>query len=162
LLRTRALLAPDEQYDDLFQESVRLDAGTGLRFHRARTQLCYGERLRRDRRRVDARTQLDEALEVFRELGAAPWAVRATTELAAAGRRRANPLPGAVHLTPQERQVAALASDGLRNRDIAERLYMSVRTVEFHLTAAYRKYGVSSRVQLARALRSDANGTGGT
>jgi DNA-binding CsgD family transcriptional regulator/tetratricopeptide (TPR) repeat protein len=157
LLRTQALLAPDERYDELFQESLRVDAGTGMRFHRARTQLCYGERLRRDRRRVDARLQLGEALEVFRDLGAAPWAGRATVELEATGGRRSGTRPDATvrHLTPQERQVAALVSRGLRNRDIAATLFMSVRTVEFHLTSTYRKFGVSSRIQLARALHED-------
>jgi DNA-binding CsgD family transcriptional regulator len=158
LLRTQALLVPDGRYDELFQESLQADAGTGLRFHRARTQLCYGERLRRDRRRVDGRRNLGEALEVFRDLGAVPWANRATVELAATGGGHTTaPSDDAVsHLTPQERQVAALASEGLRNRDIAQTLFMSVRTVEFHLTATYRKFGVTSRMQLAGALHSGA------
>jgi DNA-binding CsgD family transcriptional regulator len=117
---------------------------------RARTELVFGEFLRRSRRRVDARPHLRAALEVFEDLGAEPDAEHARQELRASGetarRREAAEVPA---LTPSERQVAGLVREGLSNRDIAARLFLSPRTIDFHLRNVFAKLGVSSRTELA-------------
>ncbi|MCB0894721.1 MAG: AAA family ATPase [Nocardioides sp.] len=122
---------------------------------RARTQLALGEHLRRHRRRTDARVPLREALETFESLGAAVWAERARQELRASGEtaRRGADLV-ATELTPQESQVAGLVRQGLSNKDVAARLFVSPRTVDFHLRNVYAKLGITSRTELA-ALASD-------
>jgi DNA-binding CsgD family transcriptional regulator len=153
-LRLQGLLATDSDYDEAFCESAALDELTGLRYPLARTLLLHGERLRRDRRRVDARIPLERALDLFRGLEAAPWAERAERELAACGvvaRVDAGKASSAA-LTPQELQIGLMVKKGLRNREIAAAMYVSVRTVEFHLSSAYRKLGVSTRTQLAAVL----------
>jgi DNA-binding CsgD family transcriptional regulator len=121
----------------------------------ARTQLAYGEFLRRTRRRVDARTQLRTALDVFTEVGAQPWADRARQELRASGEtaRKRDPSTS-LQLTPQEQQVASLVSRGHSNADVAAQLFLSRRTVEFHLSNAYQKLGVRSRGDLVRLALS--------
>jgi DNA-binding CsgD family transcriptional regulator/tetratricopeptide (TPR) repeat protein len=122
---------------------------------RARTQLALGEHLRRHRRRTDARVPLREALDTFESLGAGFWAERARQELRASGetaRRGANLV--ASDLTPQEAQIAGLVREGLSNKDIAARLYISPRTVDFHLRNVYTKLGITSRTELA-ALAHD-------
>jgi DNA-binding CsgD family transcriptional regulator len=120
-------------------------------FERARTQLAYGERLRRDRRKIEARTQLRSALAAFEGLGAGLWAERARGELRATGetarRRDASTVDD---LTPQELRIAALVADGASNRDVAAQLYVSTKTIEYHLAKVFRKCGVASRVELAR------------
>ncbi|MFD7659658.1 AAA family ATPase [Actinosynnema sp. NPDC059797] len=148
-LRCRALLTDDERE---FARAGELHRATDDRpFERARTELLHGEWLRRARRRSDARTHLRAALEVFERLGAAPWANRARAELRATGESRAaagpNPLSA---LTPQELQVVRLAAEGLSNRDIGAQLFLSPRTVGYHLYKAYPKLGVASRGELAR------------
>ncbi len=157
VLRLRALVAPRGEYDHLFEESVALDVATGMDFLRARTLLCYGERLRRDRRRVDARPVLTEALSVFDALDAVPWSQRARAELAATGETLQ---PAGVSstgtLTPQELQIAVLVAEGRRNKEIAGMLFLSIRTVEFHLTRIYRKLGVANRAALASRLAGAA------
>jgi DNA-binding CsgD family transcriptional regulator len=122
----------------------------GRQFNRARTQLAYGEYLRRSRRRVDARTQLRAALDRFEELKARPWAERAATELRASGEsvRRRDDAAGGVVLTPQERQVAQLVKKGMSNKEVAAQLFLSPRTVDFHLRNVFTKTGVSSRGEL--------------
>ncbi|WP_310306634.1 helix-turn-helix transcriptional regulator [Nocardioides marmoribigeumensis] len=117
---------------------------------RARTLLALGEHLRRHRRRSDAREPLREALDTFEALGAGSWAERARQELRASGEtaRRGNDLV-ATELTPSETQIAALVRQGLSNKDIAGRLYVSPRTVDFHLRNVYTKLGISSRTELA-------------
>ncbi len=158
LLRLRALVSRADEYDDLFARSVALDVETGLDFLRARTLLLYGERLRRDRRRVDARAVLRRALSVFDSLDAVPWSQRARAELAATGETMQ---PAGVSstgtLTPQELQIAVLAAEGRRNKDIAGILFLSIRTVEFHLTRVYRKLGVANRAALASRLAGDGS-----
>src|SRR5215469_12606279 len=121
----------------------------------ARTQLAYGEFLRRTRRRVDARTQLRTALDVFTDAGAQPWADRARQELRASGEtaRKRDPSTS-LQLTPQEQQVASMVSRGHSNADVAARLFLSRRTVEFHLSNAYQKLGVRSRGYLVRLALS--------
>jgi DNA-binding CsgD family transcriptional regulator len=155
----QALLAEPEAAEEHFLRSLEHheeDAGSGRpgwpgrQFNRARTQLAYGEFLRRSRRRVDARIQLRAALDTFEELKAKPWAERAATELRASGEtvRRRDDAAGEVVLTPQERQVAQLVRKGMSNKEVAAQLFVSPRTVDFHLRNVFTKTGVSSRGEL--------------
>ena len=154
-----ALLAEPEAAEEHFVAALERheeDAGTGRPgwpgrpFNRARTRLAYGEYLRRSRRRVDARTQLRSALDTFEELKARPWAERAATELRASGEtvRRRDEAAGGAALTPQERQVAQLVKKGMSNKEVAAQLFVSPRTVDFHLRNVFTKTGVSSRGEL--------------
>jgi DNA-binding NarL/FixJ family response regulator len=151
--RCHALLSSDGDAERHFAEAVRLHDLGGKPFEHARTRLAYGEWLRRERRRVDARLQLGAALEMFSELGAAPWAERARAELRAtgapvtAGADAAGPVS---RLTAQELQVVRLAALGKSNREIAAQLFLSPRTVGYHLYKAYPKLGIGSRAELAR------------
>jgi DNA-binding CsgD family transcriptional regulator len=125
-----------------------------LRVESARAQLLYGEWLRRENRRVDARPPLRAAYETFAAIGAQPFAERARTELVATGERvRRRTVETRDDLTAQERQIAQLARDGLSNPEIAARLFLSPRTVEWHLGKVFIKLGVSSRKELRGALR---------
>lgn len=155
-LRVAGLMATGQEYDAAFTESVELDVSVGLQFHAARTLLCHGERLRRDGRRVEARSRLHRGLDIFRRLEAVPWVERCEVELAASGETVTTSVGGdlSVLLTPQELQVALLAAEGRRNREIAETLYLSSRTVESHLSRVFRKLGVDNRTQLARRVSS--------
>ena len=120
-------------------------------FERARTQLAYGEHLRRQRRRVDARAHLRAALETFEDLKAGPWAERAAQELRASGETARKRDQGTdVDLTPTELQVAQLVQQGLSNRDVAAQLFVSPRTVDFHLRNVFAKTGVTSRGALTQ------------
>jgi len=119
---------------------------------RARTELLYGEWLRRERRRTDARGHLRTALELFRTLGATPWAERAEAELRATGETARKRDPSAAEqLTPQELQIAGLVAEGLTNKEIAAQLYLSPRTVDYHLRKVFTKLGIGSRADLIRA-----------
>jgi DNA-binding NarL/FixJ family response regulator len=121
------------------------------RFEFARTQLVFGEWLRRNRRRAEARRFLRSSLEAFTASGAGPWAKRAQSELRASGARTEQAGQVALEaLTPQELQVVRLAARGLSNREIGTQLFLSPRTVGFHLYKAYPKLGVASRSELAR------------
>jgi ATP/maltotriose-dependent transcriptional regulator MalT len=152
-LRCRALIAPTSDFDVAFRDALRLHDGLALPFERARTQLLYGERLRRARRRADARPLLREALDAFDQLGATCWADRARRELASSYRRGVWQEDPAQHdLSARELQVAALVQRGTRTREIAHALNMAERTVEYHLTNMYRKLGVRSRTELAHRL----------
>lgn len=153
--RCAGLLAPAEGIDACFDEALAHHAATPDLFEAARTRLAYGGRLRRSRRRVDARVQLRAALEAFEALGAEPWAEQAATELAATGetaRRRDD--AARVQLTPQETSVAVALAEGRTTREAAAALFLSPKTVEHHLRSAYRKLGISSRAELA-ALVAD-------
>jgi DNA-binding CsgD family transcriptional regulator len=135
-----------------FERALELHQAVPTPFERARSELCYGERLRRGRRRSEAREHLRLAARTFDELEARPWAERARTELRASGervRRRSSPMDT---LTPQELAVARLVADGLKNREAAAALFVSEKTIEFHLASVYRKLGIRSRVALARLL----------
>ena len=124
-------------------------------FERARTELAWGERLRRSGRRTDARQRLNGALQVFERLGAAPWADRARGELRASGQSVLTPEQRAEDaLTPQELQVAAIVAGGATNREAAAALFLSVKTIEFHLGNVYRKLGIRSRTELVRVLEA--------
>ena len=127
-------------------------------FERARTQLCFGERLRRGRRRADARQHLASALAVFDQFEATPWAERARRELQATGataRPRRDPTT-ADRLTAQELRVSLMIADGATNREAAAQLFLSPKTIEAHLGRAYRKLGVHNRAQLASTLTRQA------
>ena len=147
------MLARDEQFPELFTEALQWHEGASLPFERARTELCFGERLRRAKRQSDARVVLRSAVDCFEALGASAWAEHARKELRASGQHRRSHLDASTELTPQELQVALLVSDGATNREAAATLFISPKTVEVHLTRIYRKLGVRSRTQLARELR---------
>jgi len=152
LHRCRGLLAPLDELDAEFAESLRWHRMTPTPFELARTELCYGERLRRARRRRDARTYLRSALGTFAQLGAEPWAERARRELAATGGTAHSARGLRARLTPHELRVAAHVERGLRNREIAAALFVSERTVEYHLTNIYGKLDIRSRTELMRLL----------
>ena len=145
----RAVLAVSREADDAeswFVQSLAHHADSVRPFEQARTQLAYGEYLRRQRRRVDARVHLRAALETFEDLKAAPWADRAAQELRASGetaRKREHDTE--VELTPTELQVAQLVQQGLSNREVAAQLFVSPRTIDFHLRNVFAKTGVTSR-----------------
>ena len=154
----RALLADGDEAGRHFEDALRL-ADDARPFDLARIRLLYGEHLRRQRRRIDAREQLRAALEGFERLGAEPWAERARAELRASGETAGRRDPSAAStLTPQERQVARFVADGLSNKEVAAQLYLSPRTIDSHLRNAFAKLGVTSRTQLARLPLDDEDG----
>jgi len=151
--RCLALLADDGTAEVHFLESVRHLEMSGMRLDLARTQLLYGEWLRRQTRRVDARTPLRQAFEVFESAGAAAFAARASLELRATGEHARRRSPDTlVDLTEREAQVAALAVEGLSNPEIGMQLFISARTVEYHLHKVFSKLGITSRAQLRSGL----------
>src|SRR5437660_3290678 len=155
--RARALLAGDDRYVEECQAAIRYHEATPDIFERARTQLYFGERLRRKRRRVEARQQLRAALKAFDQLGAAPWADRAMSEVQASGETaRVRDDRFRQQLTPQELQVALTLAEGATTREAAARLYLSPKTVEYHLRHVYDKLEVRSREELQAALMSHA------
>jgi DNA-binding CsgD family transcriptional regulator len=151
--RVRALLSEGEVADGLYRESIAHLARTRVRVELARTHLLYGEWLRRERRRRDAREHLRTALEAFTGMGADAFAGRAERELLATGERaRKRTVDTRDELTPQEEQVARLAAKGRTNREIAAQLFITQSTVEYHLRKAFRKLDVKSRTQLAHRV----------
>ncbi len=151
--RARGLTAPDAAAEGCFESALGLHAATLDRFEAARTRLAYGAWLRRAARRVDAREQLRTALEDLEDLGAARWTEHAATELAATGetvhRRGTDPRN---LLTPQELQVSLLLVEGRTTREAAAALFLSPKTVEYHLRKVYTKLGIASRAELADVL----------
>lgn len=149
--RLRGLTAPESDFDECFESALKEHVPAAYPWETARTHLAYGERLRRAGRRVDARAQLRLALEIFERLGAAVWAERARQELTATGETvRSRPGTAPIErLTPQEYQVARAVARGATNRQAASALFLSAKTVEFHLGNVYRKLGVRSRTELA-------------
>ncbi len=153
--RALGMTAADGDLDETFGSALDLHAQTLDLFESARTRLAYGARLRRARRRVDARPHLREAMRDFERLGAVPWAEAAAVELAATGeavRRRQTTAVDA--LTPQELQISQLLAEGRTTRQAAAALFLSPKTVEYHLRKVYTKLGVRSRTELAAALPS--------
>jgi DNA-binding CsgD family transcriptional regulator len=151
--RARALSSEGEVAEDLYRRSIEHLSGTRVRLELARSRLLYGEWLRRERRRVDSRGQLRTALEEFTGMGAEAFGRRAERELLATGERaRKRTVETVDQLTPQEAQIARLAADGHRNREIAAQLFISPSTVEYHLRKVFRKLDVRSRTQLAARL----------
>jgi len=152
-LRCQGLLADDSEYVPYFDQALRHHAETPDGFEAARTRLAYGERLRRGRQRVLAREQLRAAVDTFELLDAQPWADRARAELAASGetlrRRDASTID---ELTPQELQIALLLAGGKTTRETAAALFLSPKTIEYHLRHVYLKLGVHSRDELADAI----------
>ena len=151
--RACGILADAEHRDEHFRAALAFHASTPDDFETARTQLAYGEALRRDRRRVSAREPLRDAVTTFGALGAARWVDRSIAELEAAGERTQRPgdSPLAI-LTPQERHIAELLSTGQTTRQAAGALFLSAKTVEYHLRHIYTKLGVRSRAELAEAM----------
>ncbi|XVV15390.1 helix-turn-helix transcriptional regulator [Actinoplanes sp. CA-131856] len=149
--RTVALVAAEDGYAEWFETALRHHAATRCPFELARTRLAYGERLRRSGLRVRARAQLLAAVDLFDGLAATPWSARARAELSATA---AEPGRDAGHgLTPQESHVARAVATGQTNREVAAALFLSSKTVEFHLGNIYRKLGVRNRTQLAQRYR---------
>ncbi|MGN6794877.1 MAG: response regulator transcription factor, partial [Streptosporangiaceae bacterium] len=152
-LRCQGMLAPDDEFEPLFDRALSMHEQTPDAFELARTRLAYGERLRRARNRVLAREQLRSAAQAFEMLGAEPWANRARSELAATGERRRRSEPGTTdELTPQELQIALLLTSGKTTREAAAALFLSPKTVEYHLRHIYTKLGINSRDQLSELL----------
>lgn len=148
-----AMAAPDRDHRDLFERALLVPDADRWPFDLARIQLAYGERLRRTQSPSQARTHLSAAIDAFERLGARPWAQRAGNELRATGVHRERPdHPGSASLTAQQRQIAQLAAAGLSNKQIAERLFLSPRTVGYHLHQIFPKLGVTSRAALRDAL----------
>lgn len=157
--RCRALLEP-LRFEEHLRDALALHEQSAVPFEQARTELCFGVLLRRHHRPAEAREWLSSAHLAFGEHGATTWAQQAAAELRTLGvRSRSQPPAGSVSLTPQELQVALAVGDGLTNREVAAKLYLSVKTVEFHLSNVYRKLGVSRRAALAgRLARMDVGG----
>jgi DNA-binding CsgD family transcriptional regulator len=153
LYRSRGLLAEPDELDACFEEALLLHEPTSDLFELARTRLAYGARLRRSRQRVRAREELRAAIELFDQIGAEPWAEQASAELAATGetarRRDASTLDA---LTPQELQIGLLLAEGRTTREAAATLFLSPKTVEYHLRHIYRKLDINSRDALSAAL----------
>jgi DNA-binding CsgD family transcriptional regulator len=146
------LLGPDDDAEAHYKAAIRLYDGINRPMSLARTQLLYGEWLRRVRRRSESREPLRAALRVFEAIGARSWAERARSELRATGESvatAAEPGSGSAQLTPQELQVVRLAATGLSNRDVGAQLFISPRTVGYHLYKAFPKLGVAGRHELA-------------
>jgi DNA-binding CsgD family transcriptional regulator len=151
--RSRALVSAGDTADSLYQEAIERLGRTWLRPELARTHLLYGEWLRRENRRVDAREQLRAGYDQFTSIGMEAFAERARRELLATGEIvRARTVETRDDLTAQERQIAELACDGLSNPEIAARLFLSPRTVEWHLRKVFGKLDIHRRRELADAL----------
>jgi DNA-binding CsgD family transcriptional regulator len=151
--RSRALLLVGQDAEALYVEATERLARSSMAVDRARAHLLYGEWLRRERRRVDARKELRIAHDLFGDFGVAAFAERARVELEATGERaRKRTVDTLDQLTPQEAQIARLVAEGDTNREIAARLFISPSTVEYHLRKAFRKLDVKSRTQLARRM----------
>ena len=155
LASLRALLAEGEKATEHFEEALRL-RGVARPFDLPRIQLLYGEHLRRQRRRVDARGHLRAALQGFERFQAEPWAERARAELRASGETARKRDPSTLsRLTPQEVQIAGLVAEGLANKEIAAQMYLSKRTIDYHLRNVFMKLGIASRTELAGIQLAD-------
>jgi DNA-binding CsgD family transcriptional regulator len=153
--RSRALLSESEAAERRYREAIDRLGRTRVRVELARAHLVYGEWLRRERRRLDAREQLRTAHELFTAMGIEAFAERAARELLATGERaRKRTVETSGQLTAQETQIARLARDGLANSEIGARLFISPRTVEYHLHKVFTKLDISSRNQLDPVLFS--------
>jgi DNA-binding CsgD family transcriptional regulator len=151
--RARALLAEGEAAESLYRQAIQRLEPTRLRVDLARTHLLYGEWLRRERRRIDARRELRTAHELFSEFGMEAFAERARVELAATGEHARKRIVDTLgELTPQETQISRLAAQGHTNKEIAAQLFISPSTVEYHLRKVFRKLNVKSRTQLENRL----------
>ncbi|HEX7825141.1 MAG TPA: LuxR C-terminal-related transcriptional regulator, partial [Mycobacterium sp.] len=153
--RSRALLAEGPDAESSYLEAIEQLSHSRVVVHHARAQLVYGEWLRREHRRVDARVQLKAAHAAFDAMGAGAFAERAQRELLATGETvRKRTVDTSDALTPQEAQIAHLADEGFTNPEIGHQLFLSHRTVEWHLRKVFGKLGISSRRELPNALRA--------
>jgi DNA-binding CsgD family transcriptional regulator len=151
--RCEGVLAERADLDGWFELALALHQRAPIPFDTARTQLWYGERLRRARRKNAARVHLQGAWQAFDQLGARPWAERARAEIGALGiRARSASPPTPAALTPQEFRVAMAVSQGATNREVSAVLLLSPRTIEAHLSRVYRKLDIRSRTELAALL----------
>jgi DNA-binding CsgD family transcriptional regulator len=151
--RSGALLVEGPRAEDLYVEAIDRLGRTRMAVDLARAHLLYGEWLRRERRRTDARVELRAAHELFSDFGMEAFAERTRIELVATGgRARKRTVDTLDQLTPQEAQVSHLAAEGHTNREIAAQLFISPSTVEYHLRKVFRKLGVNTRTKLARRL----------
>jgi DNA-binding CsgD family transcriptional regulator len=151
--RSHALLLEGSAAEDLYREAIERLAATRMKVDLARAHLLYGEWLRREPRRVDARKELRTAYEMFTGFGMEAFAERTRIELEATGEHaRKRTIETRDQLTPQEEQISRLVAQGQTNREIAAQLFISPSTVEYHLRKVFRKLGVKSRTQLARQL----------
>jgi DNA-binding NarL/FixJ family response regulator len=153
--RSRALVSGGRSAEALYEDAIERLARGNMAPHLARARLIYGEWLRREHRRADARAQLRAAHELFDDMGAEAFAERTRRELSATGetvRRRSAAMSDM--LTSQEAQIARMARDGLTNTEIGAQLFISPRTVEYHLRKLFPKLGISSRKQLRQAFAS--------
>jgi len=159
--RSRALMADGQAAEDLYQEAISQLSNSRMTVHLARAHLIYGEWLRRQNRRSDAREQLRTAHQMLISMGADGFAERAARELHATGERvRNRTTESPAQLTTRETQIARLAADGMSNPDIAAQLFMSPRTVEYHLHKIFAKLNITSRKDLHHALpRPEGAGT---
>ena len=149
LARCRALVG-DGDVREQFEEALAPD-GFVSPFLMARTELLYGEWLRRQRQRREARPHLRRAADLFRQVGTTPWEDRAEGELRATGEKARERDPSTLdQLTPQELQIAGLVASGMTNRQIAAQLYLSPRTIDYHLRKVFSKLGVASRTELVQ------------
>jgi DNA-binding CsgD family transcriptional regulator len=151
--RSRALVSADTAADPFYRKAIDHLTRTRARVDLARAHLIYGEWLRRQKRRLDAREHLRVAHEMFIGMGLEAFAERTVRELkAAGGRATTSGRRSTADLTPQEAQIARLAREGLSNADIGSRLFISPRTVEYHLAKVYQKLGITSRTSLPQIL----------
>jgi DNA-binding CsgD family transcriptional regulator len=159
--RSRALLTEGKAAEPFYRQAIQALKRTRVRVELARAHLLYGEWLRRERRRVDAREQLRIAHQLFTDFGMEAFAERARIELEATGEHaRKRTVETRDDLTPQEAQISRLAADGATNQEIAAQLFISPSTVDYHLRKAFRKLGVKSRHQLKQhQLEPGANAT---
>ncbi|MEV6034655.1 AAA family ATPase [Nonomuraea sp. NPDC052116] len=156
--RCQALVRTDGGAEAHYAESLRLHARSDAPLEHARTELLFGEQLRRDRRRTEAQEHLRAAAETFRRIGALTWAERALGELRATGesaRTRAPEADTLSTLTPQELRITLAVGEGLTNREIAGQLFLSPRTVDYHLRKVFQKAGITSRAELMRLVLSE-------
>jgi DNA-binding CsgD family transcriptional regulator len=149
--RSRALVSDGKSAEMSYRQAIEMLERTRVRVELARAHLVYGEWLRRERRRLDAREQLRTAHKLFTEFGMQAFAERTRVELEATGARARKRTPETRDdLTPQEAQISRLAAEGATNQEIAAQLFISPSTVDYHLRKAFRKLGVKSRHQLGR------------
>ncbi len=152
-LRCRGILASKDEFEAHFLEAIRVHQETNVPFELARTELSFGERLRRAGRRADARLPLRSALATFERLGAAPWAEHARGELRSTGEAAQKRVEAPTEsLTAHELQVALAVAEGATNKEVAARLFVSPKTIDFHLRNIYRKLDIRSRTELARLI----------
>jgi DNA-binding NarL/FixJ family response regulator len=151
LAHCRGLMSSGEAAESYFLEALDLHPASRRPFDRARTVLALGEVMRRNRKRREARDYLREAIAAFEDLGATPWEQRARSELRASGETARKRDPSTLgDLTPQELQIARLVAGGARNREVAAQLFLSPRTIDYHLRKVFMKLGIASRAELAQ------------